>query len=150
MTPFETFMQRHVKDTVDDFIKKGEAAPVWILEDYNGMRILLMTPWSNSNEKHTIEGMIRRTLNDKNIARYAFAMESWFAVEPDMTTRIEDAVPPSQRPDRREGVFISGEDRNGEHQTVMYEIKRTGDKPELVLMDGADAVYGRFVNMFGD
>jgi hypothetical protein len=139
-------MLRQARCARDDFYRDGNLwAPLWLIENVEGRTMLLATPTQPTDDKDKLGDIVRKAIKEWGGVRYAYAAESWFYEQsPDGYTG-----PPRSAPNRREALWISGEDINGEQRTMVYEIKRRpGGKPKLDKVMRGGEFSGRFADMF--
>jgi hypothetical protein len=141
----EELMTRLSENVLIRFGEDGELrAPVWMMQTQSGQLIVVMTPIDRDTDRDMVAEAMRTLFKEHKAKRYAFAMEMWFAVDRDT---VRNSTRPSQRPDRREGVLISGEDCNGETRSVMHEIDRSSGAPVLKAAELFGGFGGRFWNL---
>lgn len=143
MTDLMKLLRLHTRTAVKNFERDGNLyAPVWLLENERGVRMLLATPMDGPDMAKVARDAIRHF----GAVRYAFATEMWFL----MPNEHEGlTMKPSESPHRREGIHIHGEDIKGERRSITYEIKReTGRKPYLTKLDSNTDFSGRLSDMF--
>lgn len=150
ISDLKVLMNRHERATLKEFYKKGEVGPpMWLIEDDCGNRIVVMTALDSSEE---MAKAARQSLKGLRAVRYAFVMEAWFVT--DREGAGLDNMRPSENPLRREGVWFSAEDKDGNRLVRHYEIhRREGAKPWLEKMEVGDDPYastGRFFDMFSE
>ena len=150
MSDLKALMNSHERATLKEFYQKGEVGPpMWLIEDEDGNRVLVATALDSSEE---MAKAARESIKGLHAVRYAFVMEAWFITHKEGAGL--DNMRPSQNPLRREGVYFSAEDKDGNRLVRQYEIhRRQGAKPWLEKMDVGDdpyAVTGRFVDMFSE
>jgi hypothetical protein len=77
------------------------------------------------------------------------SMETWYTVRtPETYSKNE---PPSEAPDRKEALFIFGEDKSGNQMAMKIDIKRDGDRVSLgpsTDTENHGDFSGRFTDMF--
>jgi hypothetical protein len=157
MNNLKTFINGVEKSTHDVFNEFGSYHyPTWFLETESGDCEIIATPFEDSPHKDLVVLKMKEYFKIKNVVRYAFVMEAWFATENlKENERVKDLheniIPPSQRPDRKEAICIAAEEKvSGETMFIVHEIDRSGDKPKLLpnKIDNFNGSVGRFTNMF--
>ena len=144
----DKLIETFTKTVLTQFRDVGEIpAPVWMIETGEGELLIVLTPVDDDTDKDMVAEAIRKLIKTSNADRYAMAMESWFASG--TAESFNNSLMPSQRSDRKEGVFISAEDRNGETRAFVHEIERKAGKVQLKPPSSLGGNFGRFANMFG-
>jgi hypothetical protein len=142
MTALDTVIATLTENVFNSVAEDGGVrVPVWLLETDADELIAITTPIDQDTDRDMIAVAMRMLLKEKKAVRYAFAMEAWFALD------SQEAPLPSKRPDRQECIFVSGEDRNGEKQSLMHEIDRSSGAVTLKPPKRIDAAFGRFSNL---
>lgn len=142
-------MFTHPEIVEDDCI-----TPVWSLLTEEGKVVVLMTPFSNANEKNAVAEIIKKKIEEVKAVAYTFVSETWIVVldtkDKEQARKIaEETIAPSDHPDRVDAVMIMGEDLYG--KSFSWEIRIKDDRvlDTETRKHSAEAV-GRFANMFGE
>lgn len=148
MSDLKALLKREERATLKEFYKNGQVGPPhFLIEDDLGNRIMVACALDSSED---IAKVGRDSIRKLRAVRYVFAMEGWFITDKEGAGL--DNLTPSQHPLRREGVWLSAEDKEGNRLITHYEIKRRpGAKPWLEKMETGDDPYassGRFLDMF--
>lgn len=100
----------------------------------NGHFDVIATPWDDAKEKKRMVLMVCLQALKEAAVSYSFCTEAWFA-----NTTKADLTPPSERPDRKEGIVIIASDAK-EHIFEAYDIVRDqeGTCIELKLLAKPD------------
>lgn len=153
------------KAAVREFNRDGELPPDFLIEDSNGIRILIRFAdgLGGNTRKDAIAAKMREIFRDKDIVRYAFSTEAWMVDGTRLPDKGESAMAMQKRgesleyhSDRIEGVTVFVEDRETKevyHRS--YHILRpehgkpTLSPPRDMPMEKVQS-EGRFTNMFED
>jgi hypothetical protein len=152
MSKFQDLVNRIEPGIHVIFAKDGKIAmPTWFLEPENDKvpPMIIGTVIDSNINKDKVIHLIKEEFKKNNIARYLVIMEMWFASYEEKSK--VGHLAPSKRRDRKEGILISGEDRDtGETIFKILRIDRTGPTPTLIPDDQSLSphVEGRFANMF--
>jgi hypothetical protein len=151
MTELEQLLDFAQGFVAKQYLEAGEMCPMWHAQTETGENFLVMTPFENTEEKEFVSTNIKRMFLEKKVVRFVFMSEVWFKVyDHDHEPGLERPV--SAEPDRKEAVFLLGEDRDtGQSMTVTLEIDRSTGKPVLkeFLTNNNAINTGRFANIFG-
>jgi hypothetical protein len=138
---------------------KEKLMPQWLLASLDRTTIYA-TPWGGNDEKHLVIAAMGHLMRAEQVHAYSLLVEAWFAVEklapgekaPERAADYK-GPPVSERPDRRECVVITAENRYGEHRNAHLEIIRDkkGRCAELKRFDGPeDRITGIFDGLLGE
>lgn len=134
------------------FDLEGMIRPLVLMITDRGVEPVVVPPFSSTEEKYQAFHAIRLLLAKVNAHQYASIIEAWYVETP----QIEDlnGLPPSQHPDRKEGVFIYVEERGGQNRAALFDIVRPMEgKPHLNprFLDLRDSQpLNAMANLFGD
>lgn len=105
-------------------LKDGHlAASFFLVRMPSGRLNKLMTPWQTRFQKWMYVTVMRGILEDANINAYTFVTEAWIA-KVDLRTEPELMnIPPSERSQRKDILFINSRHRNGECYTTQYDVE---------------------------
>lgn len=125
----------------DMFINRGSVPAMMFAVLPDNTLISCAKQFDGNDEKQDTFNMYAIILKMTKAIRYSFFSEMWFAQEVKGPFRL-----PSQRSDRKEGVFISTHDTDEEQFFASFEIKR----PENQLVDAGMSGdhYVDSVNLF--
>lgn len=104
----------------------AQLSPAFLMESEEE-RIIVVTPWSNKEERNRSLNVIQLAMKIKKIKQYSVVSESWMATE---TKGFETGLMPSQRQDRKEVVVIVAVTKI-EKKSVMFDIERN-DKAIII------------------
>lgn len=158
----KTFQQGNFKEFVDSIKQKvtqtfnteGKILPTWFFLLKDNSIVELVTPFRNNFEKDIIDKAIRKVVVAKDVQRYAFTSEVWYAISIERyVKKLSDykGLPPSKRPDRKEALMLVAEDKAGEGLIGRSDIHRGGDLAmvgEFKMVSNKDNFEGRFMSMF--
>lgn len=88
---------------------KEQLSPSWLLQNQDGERALVMTPWASDIEKSAILAAMRKTMRVQQTVSYSLVVEAWAASYPNGTD-WQNYVRPSKREDRMEMVMVLATD----------------------------------------
>lgn len=88
---------------------KEQLTPSWLLQNQDGERVLIMTPWANDFEKQLILAHIRKAMRKQQTISYSLLVETWAAFYPNFKEG-QPYVRPSKREDREELVMVIATD----------------------------------------
>jgi hypothetical protein len=157
--------------TLDDMVRLAEdqarrvligtkeaLMPQWLLASLDRTTIYA-TPWGGNDEKHRVIAAMGRLMRAEQVHAYSLLVEAWFAVEKlgpgEKAPSLADyeGPPVRERPDRREAVIITAENRYGEHRNRHLEIIRDkkGRCAKLNSFVGPeDRITGIFDGLLGE
>jgi hypothetical protein len=148
-----TALQKLIDDFTRDYVfarfkQEGElGSPVWMIETVDAQRIMVVAPLEEGTDKDMLAVIVRQLIKQHNGCRAVMASETWFASYKSID-EVNNAPPPSKQADRKEGVMIVGEDRDGETRSFVCEIDRSDKLVTLKPMKRMDLSFGRWTNMF--
>lgn len=149
MSVLGKLMQVSTRAVREEFAEEGSSwAPKWLLENEHGHRVLIATPFDDDDPgyKAKLADHMRKAIKNFGAVAYTYCVETWFVHVKDDDN---DGRRPSERPDRREAIFIMGEDIKGNQQSLMIEVKRNGSKATLGKAEfGGEAIASAFTDMF--
>jgi hypothetical protein len=105
-----------------------EVLPMWHAVQDDGEHMLIATPWRDDAEKEIAMEMLRDVFRQHRVKRFVFIVEAWIARVGTMA-EVNEGPRPSEHPDRREVLMISGEDRDGSQIMGVYYILRPEHGP---------------------
>lgn len=149
-TPLDRLMDIVARGGQGIFHERGEIRhPMFFGQDHAGHVTVLMVKELLEN-KDLGAMIVGAALSENECVRYVFMAETWFTSLVGMTPEQAKAEPmPSEHPDRREAVFLYGEDADGTRRARTYEIVRgTGVTLRRLDDDGPGGEFeGRFTGL---
>ncbi len=154
---FREFVESIKQQITERFNTQGEMPPTWFFQLEDCTILELVTPFRNDFEKDIVNAAIRKAMAIKNVQRYIFVTEMWYAAvaknEAKSIKNLSDykGLRPSKRPDRKEALMLFAEDRNGDRLSGNSDIHRVGKLAmikEVSMESTTGSFEGRFVNMF--
>jgi hypothetical protein len=100
----------------------GIKAPFFMVWQDDKLKVY-EAPWQCQEDKARYIHAMRLRLKDYNIDMYSFVTEAWFATVNPRTQPELMNVPPSQRSQRKDVLFISSRSRTGEAFTTQFEVE---------------------------
>lgn len=137
------FHELNIKMTKSFFTKDGMVPGSMLALIPEGKLVLCQRSFENNKEKQLTFNHYAVILAVKNATMYSFISEMWFAKEEKGPFRL-----PSQRSDRKEGIFIASRDNNGNSEIKMLEILRNASGTQLIDAEFDGGVYEDKVNLF--
>lgn len=137
----------------EDFMRKEESLSVMTILGFPGNMIFLSFGEVTEESKQRLANMTRLVTSGYDVAFTVVLSEMWIAIaNADETQNGEMmAVPPSERHDRREGIFISIEWPGGKKLMQMCAIERDLDG-KCIGLSGLKVldceIAGRFSGLF--
>lgn len=130
------------------FEKYGELMPMFIGYTPDGSRVVTMAPFANEFEKEMVLKMVTMLFAAYNCNRYITMSECWVVSVKNKEDFEKNKLPPSEHPDRRDGMHVIAVSRN-EKIMRAFEVKKKNKKLELIsLNDGKDmTLSGRFTEL---
>jgi hypothetical protein len=117
----------------DHFEKTGEVPGAFLCVTEDHEAFAFEAPWSNPDEKAASFSVLRDAFRARGVVRYAFASEVWMSAT--------KSGPPSEAPDREEGVEVLAVDRDGSRRGTMAKIARDNGTATLANWDKEDCPF---------
>lgn len=96
--------------------------PQWTVLTDKGAVAVLATPFDGEESKNYAAAVVATVIGLSGVIRYTFASEVWTAKG--KPGEVDLATPPSQQPDRREMLMITGGDRKNGEMAKFWNIVR--------------------------
>ena len=107
------------------FDEHHEITAMWIAETEDGFRMPIAAPFQNQDEKREVIVGIKKLFKDRGVVRYVYLSEAW-VVDVPLSVSQEwlggDAI--AKHPERREGINVVAEDKEGHTISGMMYINR--------------------------
>jgi hypothetical protein len=152
MSELEDLFEHMKHSSKNVFKKHGTCVPMFMTIE---PPMIIPMPWRDLTEKRFLVSMIKALFKSRGVVRYGFAFEAWMATQPITDETIIDVakiVPPSDRPDRTEGISVIAEEKGMKPLAGYWPITRDkrgrGILGEFQKMDGSEDI-GMFRNMLG-
>lgn len=132
------------------FERQGYLLPMWVGVDERGHhQPLLLT---KMDDKDAVAEGVKEFLKEKKIVAYVSMIECWIYVGDKMPPEIKEGRSLEHNQDRREGVHLLAEDKDGKSVSGGYFILRPEHSKAtlspLKMHPKASKAVGRFVSMF--
>jgi hypothetical protein len=104
MNNHEEFLNHCIELAIKFFKEKGELWPTFIGIKKNGEQLLIISPWSNDEEKRRAVDVVRLHFVATDVQEYVFMCEAWFKTTQDKDWRPTGSL--EQEPDRMQALVI--------------------------------------------
>jgi hypothetical protein len=132
----------------------GAVQPFFHIQFNNRAPSIIVTPWTNDDEKHAATYAMRAVLQKfrDHVVSYAFMSEAWMASY-DNEALKGDYPMPRDRPDRREVVIINAFDHKDYRFKVLFIERDAKGKVVRLTPDDRDeytGLEGNLHNLLGE
>lgn len=117
----------HGKQTAEHLFKaQGGIHPMWICEAANGQIIPICIEMPERTEREALASALKDTFKRHDVQRYVAVIEAWAVETAEETKDLVRGYKGSLKdhPDRREVLFVTAEDVNGESIAGRFYILR--------------------------
>jgi len=139
------FHELNVKLTKSFFKKDGAVPGSMIALIPTGKLILCQKPFDGNKEKQTTFNHYAVIITLKHATMYSFISEMWFSKEDNTKGPFRL---PSQRSDRKEGIFIASRDKEDHSAFKALEILRNASGTQLIDAEFDGGAFEDKVNLF--
>lgn len=112
---------------------------------------IIMTPWSDANEKYAMVKVLRDVFRENHVSAYSFITEAWMATVNPRTEPELMNIPPCERSQRDDILWITSRNRDGDVITTRYLVTYHADRGPTLgpPEDQSDEMQsGYLANMF--